>query len=139
MHLVNGISWRNIITAVISAAVLICVCNSVFCIKQISELHIAFFLLAQSQHNVWTLYRGHGICTTNSRLLLAFMHLGIVAHTCQLYASLVNETHRTAIHELWNKVVGYVSAVHLRLGILAQFLHHILHNVLHFDKAPYLI
>ena len=65
MHLVNGISWRHIITAVISAAVLIRVGYSVFCIKQVGELHITFCLLAQSQHNVWTLHRGHGVSSTD--------------------------------------------------------------------------
>ena len=67
------------------------------------------------------------------------MYLSIVAYACQLNASLVDETHRTAIYELWNKVVGNVSSVHLGFGILAQFLHHVLHNVLHLNEAPYLI
>ena len=67
------------------------------------------------------------------------MYLSIVAYACQLNAVLVDETHRTAIYELWNKVIANVSAVHLRLGILAQLLHYILHNVLHLDEAPYLV
>ena len=67
------------------------------------------------------------------------MYFGIVAHACQLNACLVDETYRTTIHKLWNEVVCNVSAVHLWISILAQFVHHVLHDILHLYEAPDLI
>ena len=139
MHLVDGIRRRHVITTAISVAVLIRVGYAVLGVKEVGELHAVFRLFAQPQHDVRALHRCHGVGAADGRRCFASVHLGIVAHACQLNAGLVDETHRTAIHELWNKVVGNVSAVHFWIRTLAQLVHHVLHNVLHLDEAPYLI